>query len=546
MDAWAEVRHDLDYKHILGHPGEDELRVLDAIKGKIASCEIMQDHLLRLRDERIQVDSVPFSTDLEQFSRAVIASLRPRHRILVQKFTNERPVEYKYLMRLVVHCNIRTPAEFKKSLVELDDAKVLKRKISLSQEALALARSLYREGECFQMLEEGKEPVEMTRFEWSLWSFLSVYLLSRLSSNQIDLIIHSDMRFAPVCNLSDWKKAVSPLGGVQKNDERWLRISCRIQEALFKYCKDVQEDGTHRSHRVVAFITAWHVHEWASAVAGTYSTFSEGWKHRNLEVPTIVSRLLNHFQLYQGLGADGLIPWICVVTVHAELAVHLDNVSAIALRSALFIGRYGHNHAAVDLQYLGTEYFTRDTWTEGRRIAAGIMGVEVSYLKAATLFRAVYEKSCNIHYVRHCIQDEEVDINWQGDHGCTILAAAITCGTSEISDMILSHPKVNVNLSLSDGLSPLHLAILCKKTELLKQLITFPTLDFEAVWETQPAPYHHLYFQWLGLDHIQNRDIWTWNRWTALKLAEILDLKQYVEILREGIPATSNSHIPQQ
>ncbi|KAF2439930.1 hypothetical protein P171DRAFT_524967 [Karstenula rhodostoma CBS 690.94] len=49
MDAWAEVRHDLDYKHILGHPGEDELRVLDAIKGSITACEIMQDQLFMLR-----------------------------------------------------------------------------------------------------------------------------------------------------------------------------------------------------------------------------------------------------------------------------------------------------------------------------------------------------------------------------------------------------------------------------------------------------------------------------------------------------------------
>ena len=38
MDAWAEIRHDLEYKHILGYPGEDELRVLDAISQGIGSC----------------------------------------------------------------------------------------------------------------------------------------------------------------------------------------------------------------------------------------------------------------------------------------------------------------------------------------------------------------------------------------------------------------------------------------------------------------------------------------------------------------------------
>jgi ppGpp synthetase/RelA/SpoT-type nucleotidyltranferase len=57
MDAWAEIRHDLDYKHILGSATGEELRVLDAIKGSIMSCEILQDHLFVLRKQQVESDA---------------------------------------------------------------------------------------------------------------------------------------------------------------------------------------------------------------------------------------------------------------------------------------------------------------------------------------------------------------------------------------------------------------------------------------------------------------------------------------------------------
>jgi ppGpp synthetase/RelA/SpoT-type nucleotidyltranferase len=117
MDAWAEVRHDLDYKHILGYPGEDELRVLDAIKGSITACEIMQDQLFVLRQQRIENDNVPFATwsGSPHFWRVINSSLRPRHRALLRRYGDEPlSTDTTYLRTIAFPAaGIHTPLDLK-------------------------------------------------------------------------------------------------------------------------------------------------------------------------------------------------------------------------------------------------------------------------------------------------------------------------------------------------------------------------------------------------------------------------------------------------
>ncbi|KAH7116882.1 hypothetical protein B0J11DRAFT_509903 [Dendryphion nanum] len=88
MDAWAEVRHDLDYKKLLGkYPEEAELRVLDSIKGNISTGEILLDHLHSLIETRTNWNQSEFDFDNEQnFQKGIIRTLQVRHRQLLERY----------------------------------------------------------------------------------------------------------------------------------------------------------------------------------------------------------------------------------------------------------------------------------------------------------------------------------------------------------------------------------------------------------------------------------------------------------------------------
>jgi hypothetical protein len=126
MHAWAEVRHDLDYEHMMGLPSEDEIRILDAIKGTNASCEIIQDVLFISREQRIKADAIPFGMDMKKSWIAVIDALKPGHRILLQEFGTKQPKKYTPVMSFLEMLKIRSPGELKKKLSGLDSSWAIK------------------------------------------------------------------------------------------------------------------------------------------------------------------------------------------------------------------------------------------------------------------------------------------------------------------------------------------------------------------------------------------------------------------------------------
>lgn len=181
MDAWAEVRHDLEYKQILGFPREEELRVLDAIKGSIASCEIMQDHLLILRKQRMQADNISFGDDLEQSWRAIVISLRPRHKMLLQRFGEEQSHDSRVLIRLFEFFDVHMPDDFKKNLVAEHVVPAdQKRTIDLAQQVFADVNLYFHRRHTTTWVRRS--------LDGSLSSFLIVSMLTRLTIQDVQLV----------------------------------------------------------------------------------------------------------------------------------------------------------------------------------------------------------------------------------------------------------------------------------------------------------------------------------------------------------------------
>jgi ppGpp synthetase/RelA/SpoT-type nucleotidyltranferase len=146
MDAWAEVRHDLDYKNILsGYPGEDELRTLDSIKGSIATCEILLDTLRKQHDDRVKADHVEFSfpkvvSEQEGFQHTILWTLRSKHSRIIHLFRLEEAkgdnrVSALALGNLMRAMGITTLAKLREAIMDLrHQAKI--------DECLALTRLL--------------------------------------------------------------------------------------------------------------------------------------------------------------------------------------------------------------------------------------------------------------------------------------------------------------------------------------------------------------------------------------------------------------------
>lgn len=133
MNAWAEVRHDLDYKNILqGYPGDDELRTLDSIKGSISTCEVLLDNLRKLQDNRMEADQALFfprseGPDPDRFPRMMLQTLRSRHRQLLEVFPlhEERnsTAGMDVLRNLMEAFGIQTPAQMKPAIDDLTERK---------------------------------------------------------------------------------------------------------------------------------------------------------------------------------------------------------------------------------------------------------------------------------------------------------------------------------------------------------------------------------------------------------------------------------------
>jgi ppGpp synthetase/RelA/SpoT-type nucleotidyltranferase len=183
MDAWAEIRHDLDYKHILGAANEEELRVLDAIKGSIASCEILQDHLFMLRKQHVKSDTESFIGDPILLRRLVINSMsfEPGLRFLLDEFGSEPDEGYMFTFtkELLERSDIHSLFDFRESMARLIKLEEQPEKAAYARRALSsiLACRQYQTVQKWNALKNDT----MTLFQ-----FISVLLLYTMDVEDIE------------------------------------------------------------------------------------------------------------------------------------------------------------------------------------------------------------------------------------------------------------------------------------------------------------------------------------------------------------------------
>ena len=184
MDAWAEIRHDLDYKHILGSATGEELRVLDAIKGSIMSCEILQDHLFILRKQHVESDAERWTRESSKRTRISILntmSFEPGMRFLLDRFGSE-PSEgalFRYTKELFERCDIHSLLEFRQTMARLIRIDEQPEKATKAQWALSsmYSSSQYRGTQKKDALEDDT---------LMLFQFVSILLLYAMDVEDIE------------------------------------------------------------------------------------------------------------------------------------------------------------------------------------------------------------------------------------------------------------------------------------------------------------------------------------------------------------------------
>lgn len=478
MDAWVEVRHDLDYKYMLGYPGEDELRVLDAIKGTIASCEIMQDHLYILRQQRISADSVPFGDDPVHFWRALINSLMPKHRLFLREFGNEKPQKCIGLMRLFKLSNLRTPNDFKKSMAGLLTTEEQERAINFAKEAFASVCTSYHNRQ--QVNRFTGHSFAFEDLKLSLFWFLAILLLSRFNvfslhgvlcspdqfysgewairhQNYIQLLTETERD--PILNC-EYRQDIEGCSSV------WYEILCIVLDSLHTYCND---HSPNEQFQIQSLSTTWHVHEWVTVA------FLKALR-RGDEV-SIISRLFHHYQESKQTTPNHFLLWVCATVVHLRKVAF--NVR-INLEDNWQQGR--HHHTAIP-----PEIFNSEAWIRGSHVAAKIVDVKPSELRNATVYRGLHENPYNEAYVEHCIEDETFDMNWRPEGEDSILSTAVAFASIKACRILLGRPQACINAELRKSLYLIHVAVNRGDPEIVRELILKPELDIEAVW----TPHHY-------------------------------------------------------
>lgn len=184
MDAWAEIRHDLDYKHILGSANGEELRVLDAIKGSIMSCEILQDHLFMLRKQHVESDAERWTRESSKRLRISIVnsmSFEPGLRFILDRFGSE-PSEgalFRYTKELFERCDIHSLLEFRQTMARLIKIDEQSEKATKAQWALS---SMYGSSQ-YRAIQK-KDALDNDTL--TLFQFVSVLLLYAMDVEDIE------------------------------------------------------------------------------------------------------------------------------------------------------------------------------------------------------------------------------------------------------------------------------------------------------------------------------------------------------------------------
>ncbi|CAN9113616.1 unnamed protein product [Alternaria alternata] len=184
MDAWAEIRHDLDYKHILMSATGEELRVLDAIKGSIMSCEILQDHLFILRKQHVESDVERWTRESSKRLRISLIdsmSFEPGLRFLLDRFGSE-PSDgalFRYTKELFERCDIHSLLEFRQTMARLIKIDEQPEKAAKAQWALS---SMYSSSQYRGTLK--KDALEDDAL--TLFQFVSILLLYAMDVEDIE------------------------------------------------------------------------------------------------------------------------------------------------------------------------------------------------------------------------------------------------------------------------------------------------------------------------------------------------------------------------
>ncbi|KAL9117994.1 MAG: hypothetical protein Q9187_005464 [Circinaria calcarea] len=511
MDAWAEIRHDLDYKHILGYPSGDELRVLDAIKGTIASCEIMQDHLFKLREQRIKRDCELFKFDEpNHFWQAIINALQPKHRLLLKEFGDKQP-SINTIAIFFEYCNIRSPHDLKNKMAGFIKTQEQKQAITHVRESFSMmslrSRSQYSS---ISRISGKSTPL--------LFRFIAIFLLTKMGIEdiQINLYTSNYILKSRLKNIRPAGTTVSLLSDeAPLEEELSLNRSCVVECATRWY---------EMLSNVLEILGDWLDDEEEDLYTETNNTKLD-------QIISIVARLCSYYRKPNGSVWNQRALWLCAVITFTQF----ENRD---IRS-LFNGDYGWSRDTKTIGNAHLEDYESEAWRKGEQLAAEIIGVEPTQLKHAILYRTLCQRSKEDNYEFHpfyildvldYLEDKDINVNWQDSCGISLLGAAAAFGTHEICEAMLARPEVNVNVAFPDGLSLIHIAVARENKIMVELLISNHNLDIEAIWRVDDkklskAPY------WTQFVREWCSDFWCWDcdegcwpdeklSWTALEMAK--------------------------
>jgi len=143
--------------------------------------------------------------------------------------------------------------------------------------------------------------------------------------------------------------------------------------------------------------------------------------------------------------------WTYAATIHLRHLHYLDRDPDAYPDDWSFLR---HQYAAIL-----SKMFKNSSWIQGRQDMIEIIGIHPSKLKSATLGRVLCENPCNEAYVQHCLNDEEIDMNWQNGSGFSVLGPAAAYASPKICKIVLNRHNVNVNRKSHYGLRPIHIAV---------------------------------------------------------------------------------------
>ncbi|KAF2106667.1 hypothetical protein BDV96DRAFT_590672 [Lophiotrema nucula] len=509
MDAWAEVRHDLDYKNILhGYPGEDELRVLDSIKGNIATCEILLDHLRKLQDDRVEADLVQFplpdqKKGTDAFRHTLLQALQPRHRQLLSLFEMDLGDRSSFvaLGRLMSAMGITTPAKLKQAIEALQSRRAVEKYLGAihysgnpydvfrRHQAAGLNNPNLRR----KLTEREEDLLGITR-GLTVSLFLFLYLLSKTDEQ---------MEWNP--GASD-NLGLTLMGGI----ERRLFVLCfqerKSDDDAFPDMIDPESDllsqrgpDSIKSAVVEAFSTVWCLRACCERL-------------KNPGIP-LIFYLFPHMGLKREWKGDSAIrrsklsPFYLVsMLLRSNCSEIVEDALCTTLKwSALENDNHIRRYLDEDGSY-GTKNLMgicqNDRWRYGMENARRIVGCSTGVINTLALCRALFSSDVTPDFLSFHLRLPEVDIirmftvgEDTGWSNLSVMAAVMKSAPSWAVARLLELAEIDVNARLwpDESATLLHFATLFGKVEVVKKLLELGA-DVNAKARGEPLAvwaFHH-------------------------------------------------------